>query len=148
MLLIGLDRCHTGSGLRTPGREPLDGMGLIEALPLWRDLFRRDAEYRVTLKQMMNKCCKTSVYVRYPLMFTDTDQGDSLEMSVPLQVSYRPVMVVLVVCLLVNARSCLCSLHVTDWRGHGYSGTDASQKMTPKCRLSFKCILFNPVSDL
>lgn len=65
-----------GGGLRIPGGEQLDSMGLIEALPLWRDLLlRHDAEYHVTLKQMMNKCCKTSVYVRYPFMFTDTGGG-------------------------------------------------------------------------
>lgn len=73
MLLIGLDRCQTGSEVRIPRTEQLDGMGLIEAVPLWRDLLlRHDAEYHVTLKQMMNKCCKTSLYVRYPFMFTDT----------------------------------------------------------------------------
>lgn len=68
-------------------------LGLMAAVPLWRDLvLHPDTETHVTLKQKMNKCCKTSLYVRYPFLFNDTgDQGDSLEMSVPLQVSYRPV---------------------------------------------------------
>lgn len=33
------------------------------------------------------------------------------------------------------------SLHMIDWRGHEYTATDASQKMTPKCQLSLKHIL-------
>lgn len=92
MLLVGPDCCQTGSGVRIPRREQLDAVGLIVAVPLWGDLLLHpDAEYHVTLTQMMNKCCKTSLYVRYPFLFTDGDQGDRLEMSVPLQVSYGPV---------------------------------------------------------
>lgn len=81
VLLGGLDHSRGwGGGLRIPGGEQPDSVGLIEALPLWRDLLlRHDAEYHVTLKQMMNKCCKTSVYVRYPFMFTDTGEGGGVD---------------------------------------------------------------------
>ena len=67
-----------------------------------------------------------------------------MEMSVPLQVLHCSMwwFSLVVSACKRSLMSLQCgSLHAIDQRGQEYTGTDASQKMTPKCQLSLKFIL-------